>query len=297
MALIKAKCTNCGANLKVNKADKTGICEHCGAGYITEDIVVNNITNINYEENINGTKLDRQAVLENLLIEYYSGKFNDIDNIKEYALKVQEYDLNNALARFVVFNNIDSSEAIRKFLGSDNLNIGWQLFLLLLNISGDSLNREKIINNVAKYKDKMKASVIIEDISTKYNQKDFKFILSVIYKFKLSQDENTAVLDALYEQHKTNKITMLAQLKSFANKHSDFYYDKQKFSERAEYWKRLKEKQIALRKSQNEVNESIKIENKDIVDNSKNKRKKILMGIGVGLFLVGILLIIIGMIL
>ena len=106
MGLVKAKCTNCGANLKVDNHTKTGICNHCGATFLTEDVIINNITNINYTENINGIDSNRQAVLEKLLTEYYNGNFNDIDNIKEYALKVQEFDLNNVLADFVVFENI-----------------------------------------------------------------------------------------------------------------------------------------------------------------------------------------------
>ena len=91
MALVKAKCSNCGASINVDNMSKTGECYHCGTTYITEDVVVNNITNIN----INGVTLNRSAVLENMLIEYYSGRFHDVDNMKEYAMKVQEYDLKN----------------------------------------------------------------------------------------------------------------------------------------------------------------------------------------------------------
>ena len=40
MALRKAKCLNCGANVKVNDGEKTGVCLHCGASYVTEDIIV-----------------------------------------------------------------------------------------------------------------------------------------------------------------------------------------------------------------------------------------------------------------
>ena len=46
MGLVNAKCLNCGSNLKVDNQSKTGICEHCGSNYITEEVVINNITNI-----------------------------------------------------------------------------------------------------------------------------------------------------------------------------------------------------------------------------------------------------------
>ena len=95
MGLVNAKCLNCGANLKVDNQSKTGTCEHCGAHYITEDVIINNITNIHYSETINGVDLKRQAVLESLLIEYYYDRFNDIDNIKTPVISIFYYTLNN----------------------------------------------------------------------------------------------------------------------------------------------------------------------------------------------------------
>ena len=114
MPLKVAKCKNCGASIKVDSKQNIGVCNHCGTSYINEDVNINNITNINYTEVVDGTKINRSAVLEKLLIEYYSGRFDDIDNIKEYALKVQEVDLGNVLANFVVFDNIDNSISIKK---------------------------------------------------------------------------------------------------------------------------------------------------------------------------------------
>ena len=72
MALVEAKCSNCGANLKVDNENKSGVCEHCGAKFITNDIIINNITNTNtnikYSEVITGVEINRDAVLEKLLI-------------------------------------------------------------------------------------------------------------------------------------------------------------------------------------------------------------------------------------
>jgi len=49
MALVAAKCTNCGANLQIEHTKDAGICSHCGTAFITEKAINNyNITNVNY---------------------------------------------------------------------------------------------------------------------------------------------------------------------------------------------------------------------------------------------------------
>ena len=41
MALTAAKCTNCGANIKVDETKEAGICEFCGTAFITEKVINN----------------------------------------------------------------------------------------------------------------------------------------------------------------------------------------------------------------------------------------------------------------
>ena len=41
MAMIPAKCTNCGANIQVDKTKEAGICESCGTAFITEKAINN----------------------------------------------------------------------------------------------------------------------------------------------------------------------------------------------------------------------------------------------------------------
>lgn len=278
MGFVKAKCLNCGANLNVDNNLKTGVCAHCGASYITEDVIVNNITNIYYSETINGVSLKRQAVLEKMLIEYYLGKFNDVDNMKEYALKVQEYDINNVLAHFVVFDNIDSIVSMQKLLGDENLNISLQLFIVLLNTILDDLNKEEIINNIIKYKSQIDGYTIVKEIIKNCKKKDLQFIFNTIYHLQLTESENNALLDVLYNEEKTNKITFLSQLKIFTLKHNDFMYNEKKFDEYADYWKSLKEKQIAKRQVSIENEIKKEQEYKDNVINIKtlksNKKRK-----------------------
>ncbi|MBE5738181.1 MAG: hypothetical protein E7354_00385 [Clostridiales bacterium] len=255
MALIKAKCSNCGSNIKINNTEKTGVCTHCGAEYITEDVVVNNITNITISENIDGAGVNRTAVLEKLLIQYYAGKYSDIDNMKEYALKVQEFDINNALGHFVVFDDIDSTHAIKKLLCNEKLNISFDLFMEFMKICRDDLNYVKLIHNIVKYKSTIDASTIIRNIIKTCNTTDLKFIFNLIYQFKLTQTENDILLEELYNDSRLTKIKVLSQLKIFEHKHPDFAYNRQKFEEYGEKWKRLKEQQMArkaesLRKQQ-----------------------------------------------
>lgn len=52
MALVAAKCTQCGASIKVDDTRDTGICEFCGTPFVTEKVInnsymvnVNNIAN------------------------------------------------------------------------------------------------------------------------------------------------------------------------------------------------------------------------------------------------------------
>ena len=48
MPLVNAKCTNCGANIKIDNTKDAAICEHCGSAFIVEKAINNyDITNNN----------------------------------------------------------------------------------------------------------------------------------------------------------------------------------------------------------------------------------------------------------
>ena len=56
MPLVEAKCTNCGAVLKVDSSKEAAICEFCGSAYIVEKAIHNySITNNNviYADTVN----------------------------------------------------------------------------------------------------------------------------------------------------------------------------------------------------------------------------------------------------
>lgn len=47
MGLVAAKCTQCGASIKVDETKEAGICPHCGTAFITEKVINNYIVNNN----------------------------------------------------------------------------------------------------------------------------------------------------------------------------------------------------------------------------------------------------------
>lgn len=54
MAMVAAKCSECGASIEVNDARREGYCPFCGTKYVTQDIIQNTINN-NYVTNNIGT--------------------------------------------------------------------------------------------------------------------------------------------------------------------------------------------------------------------------------------------------
>ena len=57
--LVSAKCTNCGANIEVDKQKEAGICQHCGSAFIVEKAINNFITNNVYNINNATFKIEK----------------------------------------------------------------------------------------------------------------------------------------------------------------------------------------------------------------------------------------------
>ena len=64
MALVPAKCTQCGGNIEVDDTHEAGICQHCGTPFITEKA----INNYNVTNNINAN-----------VVNIYGGSTNDFE--------------------------------------------------------------------------------------------------------------------------------------------------------------------------------------------------------------------------
>ena len=177
-------------------------------------------------------------------------------------------------------------------LSNLKLSIGFELFMKLLNLSAE-YNNKNIIQNILKYKAQAGEITIAAELLNAINNKDWTFILTVINEFKLSEESNSQILDNLYNDDRTNKITFLRNLKLFAGKHKEFMFDKAKYDELTKHWINLKEKQIQLRQ---QVAEEEKSSLKAEVKREFRRKNNIKIGIAISGFiilLVGLILLIV----
>lgn len=93
MALVAAKCTQCGANIEVDETKEAGICKFCGTAFVTEKVInhYNNTINIkNATINIEG------ANINNLLLRASQFELNgEFETAKQYYNRVLDIDANN----------------------------------------------------------------------------------------------------------------------------------------------------------------------------------------------------------
>jgi ribosomal protein L7/L12/predicted RNA-binding Zn-ribbon protein involved in translation (DUF1610 family) len=100
MNFTAAKCTQCGANIKVDKSKEAAICEHCGTAFITEKAVKN--YNINYSID-NGVINISGVDINNLLLRAEQFESDgDFDRALEYYDRVLDIDVKNDVALFGV---------------------------------------------------------------------------------------------------------------------------------------------------------------------------------------------------
>lgn len=58
MALVPAKCTQCGGNIEVDDTHEAGICKFCGTPFITEKVINNYTTNITNNNDFTGANIN-----------------------------------------------------------------------------------------------------------------------------------------------------------------------------------------------------------------------------------------------
>lgn len=84
MSIVAAKCTQCGADIKIDDTKEAGICEFCGSAFITQKA----ITNYNTYNNFNGATINIAGVsLENLL-----KTANDCIDLGEYDKAYEKFE-------------------------------------------------------------------------------------------------------------------------------------------------------------------------------------------------------------
>ena len=107
MSLVEAKCTNCGAALKVDNKQDAAICEHCGAAFIIEKAINN------YTINVYGS--DSVFEIRAGILEKYNG-LEEAVMIPDTVKKIGES----------AFQNLDG--LISVVVPNSVTEIGWQTF-------------------------------------------------------------------------------------------------------------------------------------------------------------------------
>ncbi len=91
MALVPAKCTQCGASIEVDKTQEAGICPSCGTAFITEKVIKNyNTFNVDNSVNIylggkgDSKKEERNDAIRGLIVSLdYTDKVDSYKRIKK----------------------------------------------------------------------------------------------------------------------------------------------------------------------------------------------------------------------
>lgn len=136
MPLVDAKCTNCGATLKVDNTNEAAICEHCGSAFIIEKAINNyNVTNnINAEVvnifNPSSNNTNPDFLIESGKLLRYRGKAqevvipDDVYVIGNNAFKnteIQKVVFHKGVVRIETSTGEESSQYKGAFSGCDNL--------------------------------------------------------------------------------------------------------------------------------------------------------------------------------
>lgn len=89
MALIPAKCTQCGANIEVDASQEAGICKFCGTAFITEKAINNYNTYITNNNNFAGANVTIQSDIED--VEQYIERAKTFEKLDEYEKSLKVY--------------------------------------------------------------------------------------------------------------------------------------------------------------------------------------------------------------
>jgi len=96
MALIAAKCTECGANIEVDESKDAGICKYCGTAFVTEKAINNykvNTENVVINgDNINISNYDIEAALEASSKLINGELYDDAEKILKEIMEKFPYD-------------------------------------------------------------------------------------------------------------------------------------------------------------------------------------------------------------
>lgn len=167
MAMIAAKCTNCGANIQVDETKEAGICESCGTAFITEKVInnynINNTYNIqNAVINVKGANVDNLKKLGDEKIkspnypfemdnyikaqEYFS-KVLEHEDDAEYKLKYDLCDKANHVDRTGAYEIVDIIDSVIEFITNDS------------NVNSNDENRVSVYANLISVMDDVVSAI------------------------------------------------------------------------------------------------------------------------------------------
>ena len=87
MALVQAKCENCGASLEVDNTLKAAICPHCGSAYVVQDA----INNYQYVTNIDNLHADVVNMVDESSSKARIAAADAYMQVRDYAKAEAEY--------------------------------------------------------------------------------------------------------------------------------------------------------------------------------------------------------------
>lgn len=124
MALVPAKCTQCGGDIEVDNTKEAGICRYCGTAFITEKVITNyNITN-NITASVvniyNESKIEEFETEGRKLI-VYKGASEEV-HIPEYITEIGDDAFrDNKKIKKVILPDSVKTIGMRAFLECENL--------------------------------------------------------------------------------------------------------------------------------------------------------------------------------
>ena len=106
MEFIDTKCPNCGAELRINKEEKTGFCSHCNSSFLIEDAIKNYVTNNSYKiEHATILNSEGDVVLYNEVDRYIAlCSLEDYDRLESVVENLKTQFPHKGIARIVVLN-------------------------------------------------------------------------------------------------------------------------------------------------------------------------------------------------
>ncbi len=120
MALVQAKCTNCGANLEVDNLKEAAVCQACGTPFIVEKAINNyNITNNIKADVVNVFSNEQDFVVKGGILTKYNGN----STIISIPNNVKEVNINAFVECSKYIEKIDIPEGVVEFAmqGCNNL--------------------------------------------------------------------------------------------------------------------------------------------------------------------------------